>query len=94
MFLESSGQNILDGRQKILDAMEGQEAEKELVKLLPTEKKKQSFREDIASFLKANNKEKTLSKDEIENLLVRKLLELTNPNSEYDILFFRKVGRK
>ena len=84
--MESSGQNILD-------AMKGQEAVKKLRKLLPTEKLKETFRKDITSLI-INYEEKTLSKDEIENLLVKKLLELTNPNSEYDILFFRKVGRK
>ena len=79
-------------RQKILDAMKGQEPEKKLITLLPTENLKKQFHENIESYVKATLKEKTLSRKEMEQLLVRKLLELTNPNSEYDILLFRKVA--
>ena len=86
LFLEGS-------RQKILDAMKGQESEKKLITFLPTEKLKKQFHEKIESYVKATKKEKTLSKEEMEQLLVRKLLEMTNPNSEYDILLFRKVAK-
>ena len=102
MFLERS-------RQKILDAMKGQEPEKKLVTLLPegfSEKLREKFPDDenieervrdkfqkqIEEKLKGTLKEKTLSRREMEQLLVRKLLEMTNPNSEYDILLFRKVA--
>ena len=80
-------------RQKILDAMKGQEPEKKLITFLPTEKLKKKFHEYIESYIKATLKEKTLSREEMEQLLVRKLLEMTNPNSEYDILLFRKVAK-
>ena len=85
MFLQRS-------RQKILDAMKGQEPEKKLINLLPTENLKKQFHKNIESYMKATLKEKTLSREEMVQLLVRKLLELTNPNSEYDILLFRKVA--
>ena len=87
MFLERS-------RQKILDAIKGQESERKLIDLLPTKKLKRTFHEVIESYLKGNCEEKALSRDEFENLLVRKLLELTNPNSEYDILLFYKVRKQ
>ena len=80
-------------RQRILDAMRGQLSEKKLINLLPTEKLKKKFHENIESYMKATLKEKTLSREEIEQLLVRKLLEMTNPNSEYDILLFRKMAK-
>ena len=102
MFLERSRQNILN-------AMKGQEPEKNLITLLPVgfseklrdkfphenieEKVREKFQKAIEPFVKGTLKEKTLSREEMEQLLVRKLLELTNPNSEYDILFFRKVTK-
>ena len=86
LFLEGS-------RQKILDAMKGQEAEQNLITLLPTEKLRKTFHENIESYMKATLKEKTLSRKEMEQLLGKKLLEMTYPNSEYDILLFRKVAK-
>ena len=85
LFLEGS-------RQKILDAMKGQESEEKLITLLPTEKLRKKFHENIESCVIATMKEKTLSREEMEQVLVRKLLEMTNPNSEYDILLFQKVA--
>ena len=85
MFLERD-------RLKILDAMKGQEPGMMLRNLLPTENLKKQFHEKIESYVKATLKEKTLSREEMKQLLVRKLLEMTNPNSEYDILLFRKVA--
>ena len=79
-------------RQTILDTMKGQESEKNLIALLPTDKLKKKFHENIESHVKGTQKEKTLSRVEMEQLIVRKLLELTNPNSEYDILLFQKVA--
>ena len=85
---------FLEGnRQKILNAMKGQEPEKKLITLLPTEKLKEKFNKSIEFYVKGTLKEKTLSREEMEHLLVRKLLEMTNPNSEYDILLFRKVAK-
>ena len=78
-------------RQKILDAMKGQESENKLSAFMPTEKLQKTFHEKIESYMKGKLKEKTLSRDEWEHLLIRKILELTNPNSEYDILLFQKV---
>ena len=74
-----------------MDAMKGQEFENKLSALMPTEKLQKTFHEKIESYMKGALKEKTLSRDEWEQLLVRKILELTNPNSEYDILLFIKV---
>ena len=92
-----------------MNAMKGQEPEKNLITLLPVgfseklrdkfphenieEKVREKFQKAIEPFVKGTLKEKTLSREEMEQLLVRKLLELTNPNSEYDILFFRKVTK-
>ena len=102
---------FLEGdRQKILNAMKGQESEKKLISLLPegfSEKLREKFPDDenieervrdkfqqkIEEKLKGTLKEKTLSRREMEQLLVRKLLEMTNPNSEYDILLFQKVAK-
>ena len=80
-------------RQEILNMMKEQESEKNLIALLPTEKLKENFHENIGSHVKGTQKEKTLSRVEMEQLLVRKLLEMTNPNSEYDILLFQKVRK-
>ena len=86
---------FLEGnRQKMLDAMKGQESEKKLITLLPTQKLKNQFHENIKSYVIASLKERTLKREEMEQLLIRKLLELTNPNSEYDILLFRKVAKE
>ena len=73
--------------------MKGEEPGMMLRNLLPTENLKTQFHEKIESYVKATKKEKTLSREEMEQLLVRKLLEMTNPNSEYDILLFRKVAK-
>ena len=80
-------------RHKILDAMKGQEPGMMLRNLLPTENLKRQFHKNIESYVIATLKEKTLSRREMEQLLVRKLLEMTNPNSEYDILLFQKVAK-
>ena len=80
-------------RQKILDAMKGQESENKLGAFMPTEKLQKTFHEQIEDYMKGALKEKTLSRDEWKQLLVRKILELTNPNSEYDILLFQKVKK-
>ena len=71
--------------------MRGQVSEKKLINLLPTEKLRKRFHENIESYMKATLKEKTLTKEEIEQLLVRKILTMTKPNSEFDILLFQKV---
>ena len=76
-----------------MDAMKGQEAENKLITLMPTEKLQNTFHSKIEAFMKGTMKEKTLSRNEIGQLLVRKILELTNPNSEYDILLFQKVRK-
>ena len=76
-----------------MDAMKGQEPENKLISLLPTEKLRKTFHENIESYVKATLKEKTLTREEMEQLLVRKLLDMTNPNSEYDILLFQKVAK-
>ena len=73
--------------------MKGQEPEQKLITLLPTENLKKQFQKIIESYVKATKKEKTLSREEMEQLLVRKLLEMTNPNSEYDTLLFQKVKK-
>ena len=80
-----------NNRQRLWDAMRGKEPEGRLIDLLPTEKLKKNFQEIIKNYLKVTFKEKNLSRTEMKHLLVRKMLELTNPNSEYDILLFQKV---
>ena len=86
MFLERK-------REKILDAMKGQEPERNLITLLPTVKLRDKFHENIKSYMKVTFKEKILNREEMEHLLVRKILEQTNPNSEYDFLLLHKVGQ-
>ena len=95
LWLEPLDQRLFSegNRQKILNAMKGQEPEKKLLTLLPTEKLRKTFHENIESYVKATLKEKTLSRKEMEQLLGKKLLEMTYPNSEYDILLFRKVAK-
>ena len=83
-----------NNRQRLWDAMRGKEPEGRLIDLLPTEKLKKNFQETIKNYLKATFKEKTLTREEIKHLLVRKMLELTNSNSEYDVLLFQKVKEK
>ena len=73
--------------------MKGMEPEIKLIALLPTENLRKKFHETIENYLKAKFKEKILSKEDMYHLIVRKLLDLTNPNSEYDILFFQKVNK-
>lgn len=101
---------FLEGkRQKILDEMKGKEPEKKLIPLInsnATEKLRKKdpknyqenlrkrFQEIIKAEMLTTLKEKTLSKEEIEQLLVRKLVKLIKPNSEFDILLFRKVWKK
>ena len=85
---------VENNRQKVWDAMIGKDPEERLKNLLPTENLKNKFQETIKNYLKGTFKEKTLSRDEMKQLLVRKMLELTNPNSEYDILLFQKVKEK
>ena len=92
MFLEGN-------RQKILDKMKEQEAENKLIDLLSNDKLKGKFHETIESYISyiyisdRKYKGETLSKEEWEHLLVRKLLEQTNPNGEFDILLFQKVRK-
>ena len=87
MFMEGN-------RQKILDKMKGQEAKINLIALLPTEKLRNQFDSTINNYisyiLDIKYEGKTLSKEEWEHLFVRKLLEQTKPDSEFDILLFQK----
>ena len=94
LWLQPLDERLFEGgdRQKILNEMKGKEPKK-LITLLPTEKLKKQFHENIESYVKATLKEETLNREKMEKLIVRKLLELTNPNSEYDILLFRKVTK-
>ena len=80
-----------NNRQKLWNAMKGKEPEGKLIDLLPTDKLKKKFRETINSCLGGSYSEKTLTREKMHHLLVRKMLELTNPNSEYDVLLFQKV---
>ena len=94
LWLEPLDEEIfrMRNRQVILDAMKikGQDAKNKLISLLPTLKLKSKFSEKIESYMQGKCKEKTLSKEEWEHLLVRKLLRMTNPDSEFDILLFQK----
>ena len=95
-WLDSVEESMLveNNRQKVWDAMKGKEPEERLKTLLPTENLKNKFQETVKNYLKGTFKEKTLTRDEMSQLLVRKMLELTNPNSEYDVLLFQKVKEK
>ena len=105
---------FLEGdRQKILDAMKGQDSEMKLITLLPPgfmeklrnkypdaddenieDRAREKFQKQIDDFIKGTLKEKkNLSREEMEQLLVRKILDLANPNSEYDIFLFQKVKK-
>ena len=81
-------------RQKLWDAMNGKAPEKRLIDLLPTDKLKNSFQATIKSYLEESDTKKTLTREDMHHLLVRKMLELTYQNSEYDTLLFRKVNSK
>ena len=84
-----------NNRQKVWDAMKGKEPEGKLIDLLPTDKLKNNFQATIKScFLEESYTKKSPTREEMHQLLVRKMLELTNGNSEYDTLLFRKVNRK
>ena len=84
-----------NGRQIVWDAMKGKEPEGKLIDLLPTDKLKNNFQATIKScFLEESYTKKSLTREEMHHLLVRKMLELTRGNSEYDTLLFRKVNRK
>ena len=95
-WLETVEESLLDenNRLKVWDAMKGKDPEERLKNLLPTENLKKQFPKTVKDYLKGTFKEKTLSRDEMSQLLVRKMLELTNPNSEYDVLLFQKVKEK
>ena len=67
------------------------EPEKTLLDLLWRDNQKNKFRETVKSCLEGSYSEKPLEKGEMHKLLVRKMLELTNPTSEYDVLLFQKV---
>ena len=67
------------------------EPEKTLLDLLWTDNQRNKFRETMKSCLEGSYSEKPLEKSEMHKLLVRKMLELTNPTSEYDVLLFQKV---
>ena len=71
--------------------MNGKAPEKRLIDLLPTDKLKNSFQATIKSYLEESDMKKTLTREDMHHLLVRKMLELTTPNSEYDVLLFQKV---
>ena len=83
-----------NNRQKLWDAMNGKAPEKRLIDLLPTDKLKNSFQATIKSYLEESDTKKTLTREDMHHLLVRKMLELTYQNSEYDTLLFRKVNSK
>ena len=78
----------------IWDAMKGHKAKNNLIALLPTEKLRNQFDSTINNYisyiLDIKYEGKTLSKEEWEHLFVRKLLEQTKPDSEFDILLFQK----
>ena len=93
MWLDTMDESLFEekNRQKVCDAMKEKEPEKRLIDLLPTDKLKNNFQETIKRYLEGSYTEKSLTRSEMHHLLVKKMLELTNPNSEYDILLFQKV---
>ena len=61
-------------------------------KKLLSEKNQKVYHEKIQDYLRGKMRNgKIYNKQELKILCVRFLLEKTNPNSEFDILFFLKV---
>ena len=58
-----------------------------------SEKNKENYCETMVDFIDAKMKQKNfLRGDELRDLILKKLLERTNPNSEFDFIFFKKVN--
>ena len=58
-----------------------------------SEKNKKNYCETMIDFIDAKMKQKNfLRGDELKDLILKKLLERTNPNSEFDFIFFKKVN--
>ena len=88
-----------------LDKMRGEEfAEKNLTEVLESiahhkpgislisEKNQKVYHKAISTYLESKMKKgKIYDRAEMKDLIVRFLLKLTNPNSEFDILTFHKV---
>ena len=61
---------------------------------LLSEKNQRNYLKQIKGYLEGKMKNgKIFNRKEMKELLVRFLLKLTNPNSEFDILVFLKVKR-
>ena len=57
-----------------------------------SEKNKETYCETMMTFIDAKMKKNNfLRGDELRDLILKKLLERTNPNSEFDFIFFKKV---
>ena len=58
-----------------------------------SDKNKKNYCEIMMDFIDVKMKPKNLfSGDELRDLILKKLLERTNPNSEFDFIFFKKVN--
>ena len=76
--------------EKVLDSITDQQPGISLL----SENNQENFLKQIKAYLKGKMKNgKSFNRKEIKELLVRFLLKLTNPNSEFDILIFLKVKR-
>ena len=58
-----------------------------------SEKNKETYCETVMTCIDPKMKKHNfLSGDELRDLILKKLLERTNPNSEFDFIFFKKVN--
>ena len=58
---------------------------------LQTENNKKNYMKNIENFLSKKFKEGFHSNDQLKDLILEHFLNLTYPNSEYDLLLFLKV---
>ena len=61
-------------------------------KTLLSKRNKENYSKLMEDYLKGKMKKKRFNKNEMKDLVLKKLLDLTLPDSEFDILLFRKVG--
>ena len=86
-------QEMSEFSEQSLDAVFGTIKIQEPGKELLSEKNKEEYSKNIRNFLTGKMKNgKIYKKHELKVLFVRFLIEKTNPNSEFDILFFLKVN--
>ena len=56
-----------------------------------TQKNQNNYDWEMENFLKGKLKGKTFDREELKNIILKRLLELSEPNSEFDTFLFHKV---